>query len=108
MPLSAGLQFDHHPDERFMAAAVAAAPTWLPSSTPTAITQALLACVKLQEQDTDFMLQVLQRSQQLLSQKPGNRSRQQQADANSIAGVRGLTVAQFDMQQLAGAARGGD
>lgn len=54
---------------------------------------------------TQASLQVLLRGKQLLVQKPRRRSKNQQADADSIAGVFGLTVAQFNMYQLAGAAK---
>lgn len=91
--------------EPFMSAAVAAAPEWLPGSTANNLRQALFACIKLQMADERFASQLLQRSKQLLSQKPRSGSRLAQADADSTAGMCTFAVARLDMQQLSGAAK---
>jgi len=96
-------------DEQFMAAAVAAAPQWVPSSTGFDLTQALSSCAKLQCKDYGFLKQLLQQGQQLLQLQPGDRVGRLRslspADKASLAALSSLSIAQLDMQELAGAAR---
>jgi len=96
-------------DEHFMAAAVAAAPQWVPSSTGYAVTQAAAACARLQYRDYDFLQQLLQQGQRLLQLQPGGMAGRLRslspADKAKLAALCSRSIAQLDMQELAGATR---
>jgi len=97
-------------DGQFMAAAVAAAPQWVPRSTDYDLNQALTACAKLQYRDYGFLQQLLQQGKHLLQLQPGKKVGRLKplsgADKDALAAMFGWSVAHLDMQELAGAARG--
>jgi len=94
-------------DEQFMAAAVAAAPQWVPSSTGYDLSQALTACARLQYKNWDFLQQLLQKGQQLLQpgKKVGCIKPLSPADKVRLAAICSWSIALLDMQELAGTAR---
>ena len=93
-------------DNRFIRAAVAAAPKWLPNTNPRQVSQAATACAQLQYRDEHFMELLLQRAQQLLqpSRSKGSRS-QVEADKASLIAQLSISVVLLDMRRYAGAAR---
>ena len=103
-------------DEQFIAAAVAAAPKWLPQSTGFNVTQAASACAKLQYRDERFLMQVLKQAGDLLRSGPapvgGRKSSKSQVPTKSVAREKeslvslcSLHVAEINMAQLAGPMR---
>jgi len=96
-------------DEQFMAAAVAAAPQWVPKAANPEVVQALAACAQLQYRDYGFLQQLLQQGLQLLQLQPGERVGRLRplspADKASLAALCSLSIAQLDMRELAGAAK---
>jgi len=96
-------------DEQFMAAAVAAAPQWVPRSTGYDLNQALSACAKLQYRDHGFLQLLLQQGQRLLQLQPGKLLGHikplSPAEKDKVAGLCSLSIAQLNMQDLAGAAK---
>ena len=97
-------------DTPIMAAAVAAAPCWLPRSTIPGLCQAVTACAALQYRDEAFMQACLQRGLQLLGQqqqskKQGRSSRPLlAAEGDKLAAICCLSVTRLDIQLLAGPA----
>jgi len=96
-----------------MAAAVAAAPYWVPRSTGYDITQTVTACAQLQYRDAYFLQQLLQQCQTLLQPQPqpqpgkrvGRLRPMSLVDKASLAAICSWSVAQLDLQELAEAAR---
>lgn len=100
-------------NEQFVAAAVAAAPRWLPDSTGFDLTQAASACAKLEYREERFLLQVLKRAGDLVrsSSSPSyargrkGSKRLTPVEVDSLIGVCSLQVANINMPQLAGPMR---
>jgi hypothetical protein len=101
-------------NEPFIAAAVAAAPRWLPQSTGFDLTQAASACAKLQNRDEGFLMQVLQKAGDLLHQSSKTSSARDgkgsksltPVGVDSLVAVCSLHVAEINMPQLAKPMRG--
>jgi hypothetical protein len=93
-------------DERFIQAAVSAAPNWLTKGNYFNVTQAATACAQLHYRDAQFMGLLLQRGQELLQPSRGSRSRPlSEPDKASLVTMCCVSVALLDMRGLAGAAR---
>jgi len=96
-------------DEQFMAAAVAAAPQWVPNSTDLHLNQALSACAQLKCRDYSLLQLLLQQGQRLLQLQPGKKAGRLKSlsvvDQAKFAALCSWSIAQLDMQELAGAAR---
>jgi hypothetical protein len=100
-------------NEQFFAAAVAAAPKWLPQSTGFDLTQAASACAKLQIRDERFLLQILSQAGVVLC--PGSSpaaagsakssKRLKPRDIDSTVALCSMRVAEINMPQLAGPMR---
>jgi hypothetical protein len=99
-------------DSPFVAAAIAAAPRWLPASVPVGLRQAVSACVVLEYRDEAFMQACLQRALQLLGQQQQQASNRQgrssrplpPGDKDGLAAYCASAVARLDLQSLAGTA----
>jgi hypothetical protein len=97
-------------DTAFVAAAVAAAPRWLPGSMHYGLNQVLPACVALQYRDEAFMKACLHQGLQLLAQqqpsRQGRSSRRPLAALarDQLAAVCCISVARLDMRSTANAA----
>jgi hypothetical protein len=98
-------------DEQFIAAAIAAAPRWVPHSMGLHVNQAVTACAVLQHKDVSFVALLLQRGVQLLSQQQAHLKQGRTADDSSrplspgdrdnLAAYCTSAVARLDMQSLA-------
>ena len=92
-----------------MAAAVAAAPRWLPDCKYVELIQVLNCCIALQYRDETFMQACLQRGLQLLGQQQPNRQGRSNrpllaAERDKVVGICCLSVATLDLRSLAGPA----
>jgi hypothetical protein len=101
-------------DEQFIAAAVTAAPKWLPQSNGFNLTQAASACAKLQFKDETFLLQLLKQASALLRQSSSGPSHARSGkgskimsprDVDSMVTLCALHIAEINMPQLAGPMR---